>query len=293
MQNQAIARPLEPSAVRLSRRQLLLRTVGMAASVAGTLTLGPVKKVAAQALNIVYAGSNLSDWTLTVGDGVYVAPGEAPVTQADIETSHYETHSELRANLYRRSIMVHNLMYKKFIDPRAIDYLHFCSYEFRLPFIPAKGNRDLNAQTLEGGLSLWEGVTARLNYNVAFQWILNPYGDFGAIRVWTGTDGAPWRAAGNLPVDTAWHRVQFMLDYSGQTASLAIDDQSYPDVFVVHTGLATWGSDISATVGAEIISIFPGSAVPGALHIAEFRNWRWEWTPSVKAHTFLPFIAQN
>lgn len=230
---------------------------------------------------------------MTVGDGVYTAPGEPPVTIADIATTHYGIHSELRANLARRSIMVHNLMYKKIIEPSAIDYLHFCSYEFRLPFVPAKGNTDLNAQTLEGGLSLWEGVTARQNYNVAFQWILNPYSDFGAIRVWTGLDEAPWRAAGNLPVDTAWHRADFMLDYQGQTASLAIDGQSYSDVFAIHSGLETWGSDISATVGAEIISIFPGTAIPGALHIAEFRNWRWEWALRVNARLYLPLIAHK
>ena len=290
MQTVVIARQPEPSAVRLSRRQLLLRTVGVAV---GIRVLGQAKKVRAQAPGIVYTGNNLRDWTLTVGDGVYAAPGEAPITLADIETLHYKAHSELRANLARRSIMVHNLMYKKIIDPSALDYLHVASYEFRLPFIPTKGNHDLNAQTLEGGLSLWEGVTARLNYNVAFQWILNPYGDFGAIRVWTGTDGAPWHAAGSLPVDTAWHRVQFMLDYQRQSASLAIDDQAYAAVFAVHTGTAAWGHDISATTGAEIISIFPGSAVPGALHIAEFRDWRWEWTPSAHSHTFLPFIAHN
>ncbi len=289
MQSEVSAMQPKPPPVPLSRRQLLLRTIGVAV---GTLMLGQAKKLPAQAPEIIYMGTDLSDWTITVGDGVYVAPGEEPITLADIETIHYTTHSELRANLDRRPIMVHNLMYKKIIDPRVLNHQLVCSYEFRLPFIPTKGNLDLNAQTLEGGLSLWEGVTARLNYNVAFQWILNPYGDFGAIRVWTGTDGAPWRAAGSLPVDTAWHSMQFMLDYQGQIASLAIDGQAYPDVFAVHAGLAVWGSDISATVGAEIISIFPDSAVPGALHIAEFRDWHWEWTPSVQTRTFLPFVGQ-
>ena len=70
-----------------------------------------------------------------------------PVTLADIETIHADSHRKLRANLARRSIMVHNLMYNQIIHPSALDYLHVCSYEFRLPFIPTKGNTDLNAQT--------------------------------------------------------------------------------------------------------------------------------------------------
>lgn len=271
----------------LSRRQLLC---GIGAAV-GTKANGQAKKPLVQTSGRLYEGTDLTDWTLTVGDGIYAAPGEAPVTKADIETIHYTTHSELRANLERRPIMAHNLMYKKIIDPVARDHIHFCTYEFRLPFLPTKGDSDYNAQTLEGGLSLWDGATSRINYNAAFQWALNPYRAPGTLRVWTSVNSGSWQPAGFLPVDTEWHQVHLMLDPAYKVGSLTIDGQAYLATISMNPGPAGWGQDVSATLAAEIISIYPGT-VSGALHMAEFRNWRWAWTPNTQARTFLPIIGQ-
>ncbi|MEZ4734605.1 MAG: hypothetical protein R3E79_46535 [Caldilineaceae bacterium] len=272
----------------LSRRGLLR---GLAAT-AGMAVLGQGGCTVAQIPGIFESGTDLSAWTMTLGDGLYAAPGEAPVGQDDIETIHHTTHSELRANLQRRQIMVHNLMYKKVIDPTVVDYVHFCSYEFRLPFLPTKGNREENAQTLEGGFSLWDGGTTRINFNTAFQWVLNPYRDAGTVRVWTTVDKGSWQPAGVLPVDTEWHRVLFMINYQAQTGSLAIDGVPYLTTPSTNRGPDRWGRDMSATLAAEIISIFPGGGAYGALHRAEVRNWRWAWLPNDQARTFLPCIEQ-
>jgi hypothetical protein len=239
------------------------------------------------------SGTDLSGWTMAVGDGLHVAPGEAPITEADIATTHLGTHSELRANLLRRRIMVHNLMYKKIVDPAVLAHSQRCAYDFRLPFVPAKGNTEVNAQTLEGGVAIWEGAVSRLNHNVAFQWLLNPYGNFGAIRAWSAADSGTWREVGHLPVDTAWHRVQFVNDYQQQLSQLIIDDVPYPSEHVILSGPTEWSNDVSATMGAEIISIFPGDAIPGALHVAEFRNWCWEWSPPLQHQLFLPIARRG
>jgi hypothetical protein len=279
----------QPLTYHLSRRQLLL---GMMASV-GVATLALLPRVVGAKPATLYEGADLSAWSMLLGDGIYAAPGEAPVTMTDIETIHASTHSELRANLQGRSIMAHNLMIKKITDAAALEHIHFCTYEFRLPFLPTQGNSELNAQTLEGGVVLWEGAVARLKHNVGFQWGLNPSQGFGVLRVWTSADNGSWQEIGLLPVDQAWHRVQLMLDYPYRIGSLRIDDVSYQAALAITPGPTTWGSDISVTMSAEIISIYPGSGVAGALHIAEFRNWRWEWIPSAQAHTFFPLIGQE
>lgn len=273
---------------RLSRRQVL--SLGLAV-MAGTI-LAP-RRAAAQADPIIHSGADLTDWTMVVGDGLYVAPGEAPVTAADILTTHYGDRSELRANVQRRKIMVHNLMFKKFNDPAVLDYIHICAFDFRLPFVPTTGNHDLNAQTLEGGVAIWEGAVSRLNHNVAFQWHLNPYGNFGVIRTWSSRNGGYWQDVGHLPVDTAWHRIEFVNNYQQQRSQVTIDGVHYASEHAIVAGPAGWGSDISAALGAEIISIFPEGEVQGALHMAEFRNWRWEWAPPLSSRTFLPILMQG
>jgi len=278
----------DPWHISLSRRGLLR---GLAAT-AGVAVLEQEKCTLAQTPGIFEGGTDLSAWTMTLGDGLYAAPGEAPVSKADIETIHHTTHSELRANLQRRQIMAHNLMYKKVIDPTVVDHVHFCFYEFRLPFLPTKGNSEDNAQTLEGGFSLWDGATTRINFNSAFQWVLNPYRDAGTVRVWTTVDSGSWQPAGVLPVDTEWHRVLFLIDYQYQTGSLTIDGIPYLTTPSTNRGPSGWGRDISATLAAEIISIYPGGGAYGALHRAEFRNWRWAWIPNTQARTFLPLIEQ-
>ena len=274
--------------IRLSRRQVL--SLGLAAMAGIILT---PRRAAAQAEPIIHSGTDLTDWTMVVGDGLYVAPGEAPVTAADLLTTHYGTHSELRANIQRRKIMVHNLMFKKFDDPTVLDYIHICAFDFRLPYVPTAGNQELNAQTLEGGVAIWEGAVSRLIHNVAFQWHLNPYGNFGTIRTWSSRNGGYWQDVGYLPVDTAWPRIQFVNDYGRRQSQVSIDGVSYTSEHTVMTGPAGWGNDISASLGAEIISIYPEGGVQRAMHIGEFRNWRWEWSPTARTSTFLPVVMQG
>lgn len=134
-----------------------------------------------------YEGPNFVGWEVVVGDGIYAAPGEPPVSISDIETIHYSTYSELRANIHRRRIMAHNITFKRIIDDNAFEYVHTCRFKFRLPYLPSTDNFDLNAQTLEGGIFVWDGSRTRLDYGVGFQWVLNPWMDiYGEIRTWTG-----------------------------------------------------------------------------------------------------------
>lgn len=277
-----------PMRTRLSRRQCL--SLG-AVALAGLWL--PSRRAAAQSEPIVHTGADLTGWTMVVGDGLYVAPGEPPVTEADILTTHFGDRSELRANVQRRKIMVHNLMFKKFDDPTVLNYIHICAFDFRLPFIPTTGNQELNAQTLEGGIAIWDGAVTRLVHNVAFQWNLNPYSNFGTMRTWSARNGGYWQDVGHLAVDMAWHRVQLINDYGQRRSQITIDGVPYTSEHTVRTGPASWGSDISASLGAEIISIYPEGGVQRAMHMAEFRNWHWAWSPPAQLHTFLPIVMQG
>ncbi len=239
-----------------------------------------------------YRGSSLSGWVTTLGDGNYAAPGEPPVDSSDIETRHYGDYSELRANIHRRRIGAHNITYKQIADPNALNFVHTCEYRFRLPYMPSTSNTDLNPQTIEGGVSIWDGAITRLKHEVLFQWILNPWWKFGDIQSWTGTTGHLWQTVGYLAPDTNWHQVRIVADFQQETSSLAIDGVHYPSCLGKSTAPAEWGSEIAAGIQAEIISLYPGESANGTLHMAHFKDWAWVWEPQNVCRTYLPLLGK-
>jgi len=225
-----------------------------------------------------YGSANLSGWKTILGDGIYAAPGEDPVTEADIRTINFSDHSELQANINRRRVMAHNITYKSVTDDNALTFLHTVAYSFRVPFLPAVGNFDLNAQTVEGGVFVWDGSGTRLDYGAAFEWILNPWmEEFGDIRTWTDWGGGQWQKVGELAPNTSWHRVTLKLDPVHRTTAMVLDGLHYPSAFSQIPRPPDWGLDTTARLQAEIISLYPGPDNPGALHKAEFKDWVWIW----------------
>lgn len=276
----------------LSRRELIGLSAGSIAG--GLLSVGHLNASQDTALAKLsdkqYGGSDLAGWTTIVGDGIYAAPGESPVTEQDIETIHNRTYSELRANLLERRIMAHNLSFHRINDPAAFDFVHTAGYRFRLPselFSPS-----LEAQTLEGGLAVWDGAQSRLDYHVFFQWRLNRYDDvYKEVATWTVTDDGSWQPVGYLEPDDQWHDFQVIVDFSRKTAALTIDGVPLPTCIAGTPKPASWGSEISARLHAEIISIYPGPAGEGKLHKAHFKDWYWQWQSSDACRVHLPMVA--
>ncbi len=225
-----------------------------------------------------YRGNNLSGWATVLGDGIYAAPNVLPVNSSDIETVHYSDYTELRANIHKRRIMAHNITCKQMTDNNAFNFVHVCEYKFRLPYMPSRSNRDLNPQTIEGGISFWDGG-ARLRREVMFKWVLTPYWKFGDMQSWTGTTGHSWQTVGHLAPDTGWHQVRIVADFPRETSSLTIDGVLYPSCLAKSTGPADWGPEIVAGIQAEIISLYPGGSANGTRHIAQFKDWSWIWEP--------------
>jgi hypothetical protein len=241
----------------------------------------------------ILQGHDLSGWETLVGDGIYAAPGVSPVVQADIETDHAGTFSELRANTRQRRIMAHNITLNTIVTDTALSVIHHCSYDFRLPYLPQTTNTEMNAQTLEGGISIWDGQTTRRRYSIFYQWILNPYWErFREVSTWTGRAGGSWQTVGTLAVDTEWHHVSMTLDVQQQTTAVRIDGVPYPSSLAVTRAPETWGSEVAASLTTEIISIYPGETASGALHRAHFRDWTWKWEPYNSCRVFLPMVVQ-
>jgi len=188
------------------------------------------------------SGSDLSGWKTVLGDGLYTAPGVTPVNQTDIESVHYGTYSELRANIYKRRVMAHNITYQRVTDSDAFNFIHTFEFTFQLPYIPTIGNTDLNAQTIEGGLFIWDGGNTRLDYGVGFQWYLNPWDGLGELRCWSDVGGVHWQPIGRIEPDTAWHKLRMVVDYKRQTTALVIDDKHYPCCFTGTPKSADWGN---------------------------------------------------
>ncbi len=255
-----------------------------AVSTIGAVMMGDLIQpdTAEAAQPITYGGEDLAGWDLAMGDGIYAAAGQDPVSMADIETIHYGTHSELKANIQQRGIMAHNISFQKFVDDAAFDYIHKGGFEFRLPYVPTTSGSSYNAQTFEGGLFIWDGKNTRLDYGLAFQWVLNPWmSSFGEIWCWSDENGGQWTYAGHLTPDTNWHNVKFVLDYQNQTTALTIDDVSYLSKFTRTPKPDSWAPETAGRLQAEIISIWPGSqATTAPMHLAEVRRWFWNWQPN-------------
>lgn len=151
----------------------------------------------------------------------------------------------------------------------------------------------MNAQTLEGGIFLWDGLTTRLAYGLGFQWILNPWGvtgsQFGDIRAWTDINDGEWVNVGHINPDTQWHEVNMSLDFRGQATLLTIDGLPYTSYFAGTSKPDDWASANVALFQAEIISIWPGDSDIRALHKAQFSNWFWNWQ-SYSHRVFLPLV---
>jgi hypothetical protein len=256
----------------------------------------------ARPLDHEYQGSDLDGWEVIVGDGNDTLPGEPPVSLDDIETINYGTYSELRANIQERGIQAHNLTFYKKIDDQAIESIHVCEYQFKLPFMPSVNNQDFNGQTVEGGFNIWDGATTRANYSVLFQWMVTPYPnafwDLGDIRCWRPKfvdDPEPWQKVGTLTPDTDWHTLRIVADFQRGTSRMTIDELIFPSCLVKTAGPPDWGTEIAAWIAAEIISVNPHDPEPdrGFLHKSHFRNWSWRWQSyNACTSTFLPMIRR-
>ncbi|GGQ49940.1 hypothetical protein [Couchioplanes azureus] len=252
------------------RRFLSLLGAGVVAGTAASAGLAtPALAVGAG----TSTGSDLTGWTTIVGDGVYAAAGQSPVTDADIAAEHGGTQTRLRANVRNRGVMAHVLSFHRLTDVSMMAMAHRASYSFRMPYIPSTAGGARNAQTVEGGLFVWDGINTRVDHGTAFQWVLNPWqSNFGAILVWNGSG---WINGGYLKPDTAWHAVSYLVDPVNQAVELVIDGVKLPAPYS-RTPKSGWGTDVSARLQAEAISIWPGSTATWApQHEAEFKNWSW------------------
>ncbi|SNY66629.1 hypothetical protein SAMN05421748_13082 [Paractinoplanes atraurantiacus] len=229
-------------------------------SAAATAGLAEPAKAQAQ------AAKDLKGWTAALGDGLYAAKGQAPVTASDIAVEHVGGYSRLRANVNRRGIMAHVIAYKKVTGSGLMRVTHRGGYAFRLPVPAVNGT----AQTVEGGLFVWDG---HLDHGTAFQWELNPWlTTFGQLSVWTGD---AWVAAGVKKPDTAWHTVNYTVTPAKKTVQLVLDGRKLPVPYST-TPKTGWGTGVAARLQAEAISVFPGAhATTAPSHEVHVRNWNW------------------
>ncbi|GIV72155.1 MAG: hypothetical protein KatS3mg049_0711 [Caldilinea sp.] len=240
-----------------------------------------------------FSGGNLSGWRLALGDGIYAAPDEPPVSIEDIETRHEDVLSELRANVRKRRIMAHNITYFRQRDELALQYTHLFTCHFRLPYMPSVENTEENGQALDAAVFVWDGIDTRMDWGAAFQWGLNPRERFGELRVniQEGVHAAGWEPVGYLTPDLEWHTFQIIVNYPLQTASLRIDEQSFPIDLV---GIPKrWPATISAGVQVEAISMYPGTTLNGTLHRVQFRDWSWLWMDMKQQRLFLPTVLNT
>jgi len=259
----------------INRRDFLkLGGAMLAGGLASTQSM-PVKAEPSGA-SVLYKGVNLKGWKVRLGDAIYP---EGDVSPSDIQTVHFPDYSELQANINNHVIMAHNITFKKITDVTALHYIHTCSVSFRLPYLPALDTAaTLNGQTVEAGIFVWDGPKTQQDYGMAFQWIVNPWGDgiypSGTVRVW---DGANWIQVGNLTVDTEWHTLKMVVDFKRKNTLLLLDKQVQLSRFSM-TSKNGWGNTMDARFQVEAVSIDPRpDNIMTAMHQVQFKKWKWLW----------------
>jgi hypothetical protein len=222
----------------------------------------------------ISSGKNLAGWKVVVGDAVQHAEPEPPVAISDLITVHKSDHSELRANVKRREIMAHNITYMQDKNDDNLTAIHACRFQFRMPDRPEpNASADWLGETIEGGFFVWDGKNTRLDYGLAFQWVVNPWDKrAGNINSWAHTR---WVRQTRLEFDTEWHEVWMVLDIQKQTASMVIDGMPVPTMFSKTPKAAGWEKNTVARLQAEIVSINPGPSHMKTAHRTQFRNWSW------------------
>lgn len=226
-------------------------------------------------------GADLTGWRVVVGDGVWSASGERSVSDADVETRHRGTYSELFANVQSRGVMAHNITYLAMPDVDELKMTHRASIDFRLPVEPSTQG-SFKAQTLEIGLFVWDGIDTRLDHGLAMQWVLNPWvPEYGALRVWRNTARGPrWERVGFLEPDIAWHTVSIRYRPKSGLVQLRLDQRQVDVSPTLTPKPDSWGSTIGARFQVEAVSLWPGERSSAPVHRAQFRNWSWtvaEW----------------
>ena len=256
----------------MTRRQAL-RLAGCGALAAAPLLASPAHAASAPA-GKQYAGADLADWNTVVGDGLYTAPGEGPVTLADIAglsitgpTANCKP-TFTGAGSWRTTSRTGG-------SPKTAA----CSSSTRSSAASGCPTCRRRAEhgperADPGGRAVCLGRQERPSrLRAGLQWSLNPWDRFGEWRCWTDVGGGRWQAVGALTPDTAWHRLRLVLDCPRQTTALLIDGLHYPCCFTGTPKPADWGPEIAAGVQVEIISVYPGPDGNGATHKADFKDW--------------------
>ncbi len=226
------------------------------------------------------SGSNLSIWTTVLGDGNYHNPSVPPVTIDDIKRVDETAFSILEANIHNRRIMAHNISFNRITDPQALTCVHKAKYNFKLPYLPSTGQINFNGQTIEGGLFVWDGVTAQLDYGLAFQWIINPWDpNYKKLFFWNGSSWTSFNT--NLEPDTQFHEIEFTLDIPNANATIKLDGVPFVQNVFSITPKTGWGTTVDARFQAETISIFPPETGPIPMQKVDFKDWEWNWLTTI------------
>lgn len=231
-------------------------------------------------LPMSFAGDDLSRWETVVGDGIFARPGVNPVARSDIATLDYGNHSSLVVNVSERPVMAHSIAFRRITDDTLFDYAHVCSYEFRMPNLETSVQSGTRAQTVEGGLFIWDGGGTRRDYGLGFQWVLNPEDPkYRAIQTWSMSNAA-WRSTGSLEPDNEWHRFEASIDHKRNRARIYIDGNEVSAAYTRRPKPSYWGTETAARLQVEAISLDPGAANSAPMHTVDVRNWSWDCTPA-------------
>jgi hypothetical protein len=255
------------------------------------LPAGPSVAPGEDGWEILYTSPNLSNHLVSVE----CSPGDpttnCPCSTADVSLVVYADHGEVTANVLRTNVYVNAIGYKPFQDafphgdPVKLDVFRYRA-DLRLPVVPLPSvTQTQNAQSAHLMIQLWDGSNRLWQSNkVALEatlfWTLNPWqtNELGKVFAYTSTTG-PLQIVDTgltLPVDTNWHRLEFVADFAHARFVSARADGVRADlstVAVARVAHTNWGNELLYQITQESCSTYPN---PGYTNIftwtMQYRN---------------------
>jgi hypothetical protein len=159
--------------------------------------------------------------------------------------------------------------------------------------MPATEEQEFNSEIIGGGLHSWYGPE-KTGYDIGFGWTLNPWSEcYGCIDVWEVDEKGEFKIVDRMEPDTNWHALIVIMDKKNNCGFVVVDGNVYEISKLHKTYHPEFGTDISAGIPCEAVSIWPGEeATYGAIGRMQVKNWFWIWIPYNTYQYFLPIILK-
>ena len=230
---------------------------------------------------VLYVSTNLTNHLISVEPwpGDPNPPTTPVITTADVALVIHDDYGSVIANVRETNVYVNAIAAQRFTNtlpdssPIALDIFKYRG-TFRNTAVPAQDtNQRTNGQNAHMMIQMWDGSNQVWQANkraleATVMWSVNAWqtNDYGKVYLYTTTTGGPLELVDTgltLPVDTNWHTVEFVANFSSKKFVSVTADGAWANVNTVNIARllrTNWGPELLYHITQESSSAYPGPA---------------------------------